>query len=187
VINDTVATQQIADSGPRRDFNSGAVRDGEVGKGRYDLVSPIALELLAEHSEAGALKYDARNWEKGIPLSVYLDSAMRHINKYRAGQRDEPHMVSAMWNIMAFLHTREMIRRGGLPKELDNLPNYIIAINPKLNSSILCSVCGKTMQHNGHTFEGEIVNGGLQYQHSNTSECIANLQNTVANLEKANK
>jgi len=114
----------IKDSGTRRNFDSGAVRDAETGKGRFDLIPPVALELLAKHFEAGALKYDARNWEKGMPLSQFLDSALRHINKYRDGQRDEPHIVAAFWNLAAFLHTREMVNRGILPEELDDLPKY---------------------------------------------------------------
>jgi hypothetical protein len=114
----------IKDSGTRRDFNSGAVRDGETGKGRFDLIPPVMLDLLAKHFEAGAVKYEDRNWEKGMPLSVYLDSALRHINKYRDGQRDEPHMVAALWNLTAFIHTREMINRGVLSCELDDVPTY---------------------------------------------------------------
>lgn len=115
----------IKDSGTRRDFESGAVRDAETGKGRFDLIPPVALELLAKHFEEGALKYEDRNWEKGMPLGQFLDSALRHINKYRDGQRDEPHIVAAFWNLAAFLHTREMIVRGILPPDLDDVPAYV--------------------------------------------------------------
>lgn len=139
---------EIKDSGTRREFESGAVRDGEIGKGRFDLIPPVALELLAKHFEGGALKYSERNWEKGIPLGSCLDSCLRHVNKYRDGQRDEPHIVAAFWNLAAFLHTREMIKRGILPASLDNLPSYQLNECDKSGPGILgkcpedtCSDC----------------------------------------------
>ena len=39
-------------------------------------------------------------------------------------------MAAAVWNLMALIHTEEMIRRGGLPKELDDLPSYVQAAKP---------------------------------------------------------
>lgn len=115
----------IKDSGTRRKFDSGAVRDAETGKGRFDLISPIALTRLAQHYESGAVKYSARNWEKGIPLSTFMDSTLRHLNKYREGIRDEDHITAALWNVAGFIHTEEMIKRELLPKELDDLPCYL--------------------------------------------------------------
>ena len=115
----------LEDSGSRRDFVTGAVRDIVTGKGRFDLISPIALLRLAQHYENGALKYSARNWEKGIPLSVYLDSAERHINRFKEGSRTEDHMAAVMWNAAGEMHTEEMVKRGILPKELNDLQNYL--------------------------------------------------------------
>lgn len=114
----------IKDSGKRRKFIKGAVRDVVKGKGRFDLISPIALMRLAKHYENGAGKYDDRNWEKGIPLSVYLDSAERHLNRFKEGHCEEDHMTAVAWNAFGLVHTEEMIKRGLLPKELDDLPNY---------------------------------------------------------------
>jgi len=115
----------VKDSGQRRAFGTGSVRDVRDGKGRFDLLSPIAMSRLAQHTENGAKKYGDRNWEKGQPLSSYLDSALRHINKFREGLRDEDHMAAAMWNIQGFIHTEEMIRRGRLPKDLDDMVSYL--------------------------------------------------------------
>ncbi|HHW90799.1 MAG TPA: hypothetical protein GX745_07865, partial [Clostridiales bacterium] len=112
---------QIKDSGARRRFDTGAVRDLAEGKGRCDLLpldviggytsdsillnidhylregSPRALWRAIEQYgdkkgwniytsmleaskqyEDGALKYEERNWEKGIPLHCYIDSGVRH-------------------------------------------------------------------------------------------------------------
>lgn len=112
------------DSKKRRHFKSGARRDVATDKGRYDLISPIMVERLAKLLERGAVKYDDRNWEKGMPLSVYMDSGMRHLFKFLEGQRDEDHLIAAIWNLQALLHIEEMINRGKLPKDLYDLPNY---------------------------------------------------------------
>ncbi len=113
------------DSGERRKFNTGAQRDVVNGKGRYDLISPIMIERLAKLLQRGAEKYNDRNWEKGMPLSVYMDSGMRHLFKFLEGHRDEDHLIAAIWNLQALLHIEEMVKRGKLSEELLDLPNYM--------------------------------------------------------------
>jgi hypothetical protein len=66
-----------------------------------------------------------RNWEQGIPLSRYLDSAKRHLDQYQEGMLDEDHLAQAAWNLLGLLHTEEMIRRGILPRDLSDLPSYM--------------------------------------------------------------
>jgi len=117
-------TYKMKDSGERSEFETGAVRDGSIGKGRYDLISPIALHRLATWSENGALKYEDRNWEKGIPVSRYIDSLIRHLMKIQCGLEDEDHCAAVLWNAQGLLHTIEAIKQGLLPKELDNRPMY---------------------------------------------------------------
>lgn len=112
----------IKDSGKRQEFSTGAVRDIQEGKGRFDLLPTRALRELAIHTEKGAIKYGPRNWEKGIPLSRYVDSALRHSFAALEGQTDENHAVAAVWNWMAFLETRARIVAGLLPAELNDLP-----------------------------------------------------------------
>ena len=137
----------LKDSGERREFGSGAVRDMSVGKGRMDLVpldetfqflsgygihdkvieqmmafvdgrakdmipamvafakdtgaDPYGLLLdISIHFEDGALKYDDDNWKKGIPVNVYVDSALRHYVKHKMGMDDEPHDRAFMWNVL---------------------------------------------------------------------------------------
>ena len=164
---DTDVPEGIADSGQRRAFSSGAVRDMAEGKGRCDLlpleviasilknvsdhtadfyrafhqethfcalVNPyepdsakrwaredyitrvesaavcfVVMEWpdeetavldLARHFERGALKYEERNWEKGIPAHSFLDSAVRHMLKHFRGDRDEDHRAACLWNLV---------------------------------------------------------------------------------------
>lgn len=89
----------IADSGNRTEFDTGAVRDLHMGKGRYDLLPWEAIHELAIHCEQGAIKYGERNCEKGIPIHSLIDSAIRHLSCYMRGMNDEPHLRAAMWNI----------------------------------------------------------------------------------------
>lgn len=97
----------LKDSGNRREFETGAVRDMQEGKGRCDLLPACALLRLAKHYEAGARKYEDRNWEKGIPISVMIDSAMRHLLKYMDGQTDEDHLAAVAWNILGAMWMEE--------------------------------------------------------------------------------
>ena len=117
---------KVKDSGIRQAFNTGAVRDMQEGKGRFDLITPVAEERLAKHYEAGAEKYGDSNWAKGIPIKRLIDSAKRHLNKYLKGMRDEDHIIACVWNCFAIAHTEEMILNGMLDGYLlDGLPCYI--------------------------------------------------------------
>ena len=153
----------IKDSGNRTKFETGAVRDIQQGKGRFDLMPLDAVENLlwtyehgnytasgmfsdviayidkfqkdgptdglfravccyaratrkdifalmldvARHFENGALKYGEHNWEKGIPISRYIDSALRHLMKDLAGETDEDHAAAFVWNCMCAAWTME--------------------------------------------------------------------------------
>ena len=139
----------IKDSGERRTFDTGAVRDIQEGKGRCDLMPLAVVASLLEnltggdyilneiarftqtkktkhlykamvefsiiafgdsvetmllevskHFEEGARKYGENNWQKGIPASCYINSAIRHYLKWRRGDNDEPHHRAFVWNLM---------------------------------------------------------------------------------------
>ena len=97
----------IQDSGDRREFDSGAVRYMAEGKGRCDLLPACAVLRLARHFENGAKKYNDRNWEKGIPIHSFIDSAIRHLMKYLGGQDEEDHLCAAAWHCMCAMWTAE--------------------------------------------------------------------------------
>lgn len=144
---------EIKDSGSRTEFESGAVRDIQVGKGRCDLVpfgcfggtiadddilfrlssfletrdkldllkaidTYIKFEMpyksvyemmleLSKHFENGAKKYGEYNWQKGIPVERYIDSAMRHYLKAKNGEIDEKHFDAFIWNVVCCIWTCE--------------------------------------------------------------------------------
>lgn len=98
---------EILDSGERTEFQTGAVRDMHEGKGRFDLLPMCVLMRLAKHYEKGALKYEERNWEKGIDAHSFADSAFRHLVKYMDGLDDEDHLIAAIWNLCGLAWTEE--------------------------------------------------------------------------------
>jgi hypothetical protein len=117
---------EVKDSGARQEFITGAVRDTQAGKGRFDLLPYYAITRLAQHFENGARKYGDSNWRKGIPLCRYLDSLMRHAFKFMAGMDDEDHLAAVIWNACCLLETQELIKLDFLPKELDDLPKSVM-------------------------------------------------------------
>lgn len=65
----------------------------------YDDTKTMLLEV-AKHFEEGAKKYGENNWQKGIPVHCYIDSAVRHYLKWLRGDKDEPHDRAFVWNLM---------------------------------------------------------------------------------------
>lgn len=141
----------IKDSGSRREFETGAVRDMQEGKGRCDLMPLNVVAAILEHNEyygnvldclhffmldhdvthlydaiyhalndedmfcgcvgtmflevsvhfeEGAKKYGENNWQKGLPINCYIDSATRHYLKWKRGDKDERHDRAFAWNLM---------------------------------------------------------------------------------------
>lgn len=151
----------IKDSGERMEFDTGAVRDIQKGKGRCDLMpldvvanfycgdgtemkeNPVVLIFnhiqmfmddgsrhhlyivlddfssdafngfenmlleVSKHFEEGAEKYGENNWQKGLPVKCYINSAVRHYLKWLRGDNDEPHDRAFCWNLMCAIWTCE--------------------------------------------------------------------------------
>ena len=94
----------ILDSGNRREFSTGAVRDMAEGKGRMDLLPWSAIMEVSKHCENGALKYGEHNADGyGLPTHSFADSAMRHMAKYLEGWEDEPHLLACAWNVLMLI------------------------------------------------------------------------------------
>lgn len=106
-------TPTIKDSGDRREFSTGAVRDMAEGKGDMVSMPNAAILRLSKHYENGAIKYGRWNYTKGIPVSSFLDSALRHLFKYLDGWDDEDHLSAAAFNVLGAMemeaHHKELI------------------------------------------------------------------------------
>lgn len=127
----------LKDSGHREQMTTGSQRDSREGKGRFDLLPARALFRVARIFEAGAKKYENRNWELGQPLARYLDSGLRHLACGLRGDTDEDHIAQAAWNILCFLETQDRIKEGLLSAELDDLPTNPTGFRTTKENSVL--------------------------------------------------
>lgn len=93
----------IKDSGERRQFASGMVRDVTDDKTNWALIAdgPL-LRRWAEHLTKGANKYTARNWMKASgqeELARFRESAFRHFMQWYLGDVEEDHAAAVVFNI----------------------------------------------------------------------------------------
>lgn len=114
----------VKDSGERREFATGSVRDRGDLKPRPDYISPFAMLEIGEHMRKGAVKYGPWNWQLGQPFSEMTASMYRHLLQWIMGDTEENHLAAIAFNAQALIHYREMIKRGVLPGELDDMPRY---------------------------------------------------------------
>jgi len=97
----------IKDSGKRQEYASGAVRDTNEGKIRWDLLPIECLKRIAEHYTKGAKKYDDNNWKKGMPTKRFIESAWRHWGEYLLGETEEDHLSAVVFNIFGIMWNEE--------------------------------------------------------------------------------
>jgi len=107
------------DSGQRESFDTGAKRDTQEGKPRYDLIPPGPLRRLAMLYARGAEKYDEHNWAKGMPMSRCVASLLRHVYQFIKGDKDEDHGAAIIFNVMCIMYYEDTGR-----KELDDRFNW---------------------------------------------------------------
>ena len=102
------------DSGERKQFQSGMVRDTDKGKPRYDLIPPELLKRLADLYARGAEKYGEYNWQKANSQEEYTRlkaSAFRHFMDWMNGWNiEEDHAVAVVFNIFGYeWHTKHKL------------------------------------------------------------------------------
>lgn len=103
----------IKDSGERKEFASGMVRDIADDKINWSLVAdgPL-LKRFALHLTNGAKKYAVRNWMKAEGLAEYArfkESAFRHFMQWYLGDIDEDHAAATVFNINGALYCEERL------------------------------------------------------------------------------
>lgn len=89
-------------------FETGAVRSSDRAGERWDLISPIGLQEVAETCHEGSVKYGDFNWEKGMPVNDLLNHAIAHIYRYLGGDRSEKHLAHAAWGLLAAIHSDKL-------------------------------------------------------------------------------
>lgn len=84
-------------------YFSAAFDDGKTKSSSKEIETQRYCSMfleVAKHFEEGAKKYGENNWQKGIPVHCYIDSAVRHYLKWLRGDKDEPHDRAFVWNLM---------------------------------------------------------------------------------------
>lgn len=112
---------ETLDSGKRQEFDTGARRDTQEDKPRYDLLPTPALRRVAELYARGAKKYGENNYQRGIPFSRVYASLFRHLIAFREGDKSEDHLAAVAWNAFALIYYEEQIEMNKLPQELNDL------------------------------------------------------------------
>ena len=134
----STAQHSLSDNGWRITYGGNrAMREPTTGNGRFDLLCTQMLYRQALHNERGSIKYADRNWEKGMPVSRCMDSALRHMVKYMMGCNDEPHLDAAIWNLAAITYYEhkypelmDLPERASMP--IEELQKYCVteAVRP---------------------------------------------------------
>jgi len=100
-----------------RVFETGATRNVDTTKLDYEgFLSPLAIERYAQYLhkhryQADGNIRDSDNWQKGIPLAVYMKSMWRHFvdlwklhRGYTADEDIETALCAIMFNAQGYLH-----------------------------------------------------------------------------------
>ena len=88
-------------------YESGAEREINEDRGRFDLLPPKALTRVAKRFQMGAKKYSDRNWEKGMPLWRFIDSSLRHMFQYLDKDTKEDHLSAAVANLLMLMELED--------------------------------------------------------------------------------
>jgi hypothetical protein len=126
----------MTSDGTVRQFDSGATRDGRMGKYEYArFFDPAVIKAFAAYMHRhriqpdGSLR-DPDNWKKGMPRQAYMDSLFRHtmdlweLHDYGVAVRPEngqavdyeETLCAVIFNAMGYLHEHLKAQRRAAQK-----------------------------------------------------------------------
>ena len=127
----------------------------QIALGQFDGYPtwPDVFLEVSKHFEEGAEKYGENNWQKGLPVKCYINSAVRHYLKWLRGDKDEHHDRAFCWNVICAIWTCKH--------------------KPELNDYATkeCHVCGKKIQYFAKSCDNCKV-----YQHYDSEENLCELE-----------
>lgn len=83
------------------------IADDDICDSPFETKMVTLLLEVSKHYEEGAKKYGEYNWQKGIPVSSFINSACRHYLKAFRGDDDERHDLAFVWNLLNCIWTVE--------------------------------------------------------------------------------
>lgn len=112
-----MAVSKVPGRGLVRTFGTGANRDKEDGKLDFEgFLSPLVVNAYGTYMNfnrqlADGSTRDSDNWQKGIPLDVYVKSAWRHFYSFWSIHRGWGAKETIVWalcgvlfNVQGYLH-----------------------------------------------------------------------------------
>lgn len=113
--------------GKKRKFKNGAVRDNDDNKENYiESIPWLALRRYAFYMKSKESIYGKGNFKKGIPISSYEESLLRHIQKYISNkhesanfEKDQDHLSACIFNTLGIMFEEERLNaKRGIKKVL---------------------------------------------------------------------
>lgn len=116
-LEEALSSEYRVEPGAIRQFETGAKRDTDQNKLDFEgFFSPAVMQCMAEYMHKhrkmadGSLR-DSDNWQKGIPLTVYMKSGWRHFFDWWCLHRGQPAretlrdaLCGLLFNVMGYLH-----------------------------------------------------------------------------------
>jgi len=91
----------LKDSGDRREFESGAVRDMSEGKGRCDLLPAAALLRISRY------RANTRRLNNDISFRSMLDDSLTRLMFYLDGETNHDHLCAAACDLIDAMYMEE--------------------------------------------------------------------------------
>jgi len=113
-----------------RTFETGATRNNDEDRPDYEgFLSPLVIERFGEYMHSHRKQADGNlrssdNWQKGIPLTVYLKGLWRHFHHVWMRHRGwvvrdpqacaniEEDLCAMLFNVQGYLHTVLAAKQG---------------------------------------------------------------------------
>lgn len=105
-------------SAKKKIYPTGAMKDVDNDKPRYELIPVLPLKRVAMLYAAGAKKYSDDNWAKGLPYRRVYASMLRHAFAFAEGCKKEDHLAAVVFNAFCLMYyqDKKMDRLDNMPK-----------------------------------------------------------------------
>lgn len=101
-------TWDLGDPPTIRTLETGARREAKVDDDvRYDLIPLRGLRRVAQTMCEGGKHYGEYNWEKGMPIPMFLNHCIEHLVQYMSGDSSEDHLGHAAANLHMAMDSEE--------------------------------------------------------------------------------
>lgn len=121
-------------------FSTGARRDPQGDKVRWDLVPYYPLYRVAQVYTRGAVDYGDDNWRKGMPFRRTIASTLRHFFNYimrgKPAKPTDDDLAQAVFGCFTLMQHEAEIKLGRLPVDLDDRYENILEALADLNKAI---------------------------------------------------